>query len=507
MTSACQRLYQIKQIRQLEKLAMEQQGLSEQQLMEEAGRSVCQLLLYYWPDARYFVVLCGKGNNAGDGYTLAHYLLQRGRNVKVLQVESNTELSGVARQAYDRYRQANGTIEQYEAEHLEGADVAVDAMLGIGLKGDVRQPFYQVINELNQCRRPVLAIDGPSGLNADTGNPMGVAVQASVTVSMIGGKVGFYTGHGLSHCGYVHCADLGVEQRIFERVTPSAWLMTDKQTSHYLPPRPRHSHKGDFGHVLVVGGDVGMAGSVRMAGEAGLRSGAGLVTIATHEQHLPAMLAQRPELMSNAVRTGSDLQRLLQWCEVLAIGPGLGQSDWSWQMFEACINNNKPKVIDADGLNLLAQIEQSKLSSYLQGDYILTPHPGEAARLLNTSAQEVQKDRFTAVKELQKCYGGTVVLKGAGSLITDGQILSVVNTGNPGMATAGVGDVLTGIIAAMLGQRLQSMPAAQCGVFCHGLAADLAANNNERGLMALDIVAALPRAVNPQQYTMKGAYE
>lgn len=507
MPSACQRLYQIEQIRQLEKLAMKEQGLSEQQLMEEAGRSVCQFLLYYWPDARYFVVLCGKGNNAGDGYTVAKYLLQRGRNVKVLEVDNNTQLHGAARQAYDHYIKAEGEIVPFEPEHLEGADVAVDAMLGIGLKGQVREPFRQIIHQLNQCRRPVLAIDGPSGLDADTGNPMGLAVQASVTISMIGGKTGFYTGPGLSHCGHVHCVDLGVKEKIYERVAPYAWLMTEQQTRQYLPPRPRHSHKGDFGHIMVVGGDLGMAGAVRMAGEATLRAGGGLVKIATHKQHLHVVSAQRPELMCSACESEKDLNELSQWCDVLAIGPGLGQSDWSWQIFETAMKNNKPKVIDADGLNLLARIEQSKLHDYLQGDYILTPHPGEAARLLNSTPKEIQKDRFAAVKDLQKRYGGTVVLKGAGSLITDGEVLSLVNTGNPGMSTAGVGDVLTGILAGMLGQGLPSMPAAQCGVFCHGHAADIAANEYERGLMALDIADALPRAVNPQQYRMKGAYE
>jgi hydroxyethylthiazole kinase-like uncharacterized protein yjeF len=264
-----------------------------------------------------------------------------------------------------------------------------------------------------------------------------------------------------------------------------------KALRRLLPSRPRDAHKGLFGHVLVIGGDHGMAGAVRMAGEAALRVGAGLVSVATRSEHIGIVSTARPELMCHGMHHPADLQKLLAHATVIVLGPGLGQSSWSQELFNTALTAEQPKIIDADGLNLLAHRPQKR------NDWILTPHVGEAARLLDCTVEEIQKDRVGTAKKLHDKFDGVIVLKGAGSLIATKNSMNICNAGNPGMASGGMGDVLSGIIGGLLAQRLELQQAAELGVCLHATAGDYAAKENgERGLLAMDLMRHLQRLVN-----------
>lgn len=337
----------------------------------------------------------------------------------------------------------------------------------------------------------MLSLDIPSGLQADTGAILGTVIRATLTVTFIAPKLGLFTGAGPDCAGEIRVDDLTVPAAVFAAIEPAALRVTAADLPDWLPgPRPRSAHKGDFGHVLVIGGQPGMSGAPRLAAEAAARVGAGLVSVATHPVHAALLNVGRPELMCRGVLTPADLEPLLARAGVLAIGPGLGQDDWGRDLLVATLGTGQPCVLDADALNLLATAPARRT------DWILTPHPGEAARLLDSTAAAVQADRPTAVRALQARYGGVIVLKGAGTLVCDGRRTWLVATGNPGMASGGMGDVLTGVIAGLLAQGLAPARAAVAGTLLHGLAGDTAVAAGERGLLAGDLFDALRQWVN-----------
>jgi NAD(P)H-hydrate epimerase len=300
-----------------------------------------------------------------------------------------------------------------------------------------------------------------------------------------------YTGDGPDHTGDIVFDDLGVPARIYQRVAPTASRLELEELRRLLPQRRRSAHKGHFGHVLVIGGDVGYGGAARMAGEAALRVGAGLVSLATRAAHAPEITAARPELMCHPVEQPGELQALLERSSVLAVGPGLGRSPWARSLLARVLDSSLPRVLDADALNGLADEPQRG------ANWVLTPHPGEAARLLGCPTPEVQADRYGAVVEIQRRYGGVAVLKGAGTLMCDGSgPTAVCAQGNPGMASGGMGDVLTGIIGGLLAQGLAPYEAACLGVCVHAAAGDRAAQGGERGLIATDLLPVLRSLVN-----------
>jgi NAD(P)H-hydrate epimerase len=339
----------------------------------------------------------------------------------------------------------------------------------------------------------VLALDIPSGLHADTGCILGSAVRAALTVTFIGLKQGLFTADGPDCCGELAFEGLEVPAAVYGWQLLSARRIDWPRFADLLPPRPRGAHKGRFGHVLVIGGDLGMAGASRLAGEAALRAGAGLVSVATRAEHVAALVAGRPELMVHGVSTPEDLRPLLGRATVVAVGPGLGRGAWGRALFGAAVRAGLPLVVDADALNLLAEGPRQL------ADGILTPHPGEAARLLGVTPADVHADRFAAAAALQERFGGVVVLKGAGSIVRGPGIRppAVCSAGNPGMATAGVGDVLTGVIAGLLAQGLGADDAAEMGVCVHSAAGDRAAAAGERGLIASDLLGPLRALLNP----------
>jgi NAD(P)H-hydrate epimerase len=476
-------LYRAAQVRELDRIAIEEHGVPAASLMARAGEAAFATLQRHWPRARSLGVLCGVGNNGGDGFVVARLALAAGFRVRVWQLGETAKIHGDALAARDQLQAAGQAIEMFTDTALDQVDVLVDALLGTGLSGAVDGPWRAAIEAINHAHAKgirVLALDIPSGLHADTGQILGVAVQADSCATFIGMKLGLFTGQGPACCGAIAYSDLAVPEEVFDNLVPAATRLSWPQAP--LAPRSTTAHKGDFGHVLIVGGEHGMSGALRLAGEAALRSGAGLVSAATRAAHAASISAMRPELMSHGVESVSQLLPLLKRASVLAVGPGLGQGEWARTLFSAVLESDLPMVIDADALNLLA-IEPMRKSNW-----ILTPHPGEAARLLGQSVQQIEADRPAAAVALQEKYGGVVVLKGAGTVIVDtaGQI-GVCSEGNPGMASGGMGDVLTGVIAGLLAQHCSLRDAACHGVCLHAHAADIAARDGQRSLLASDL--------------------
>lgn len=481
------KLYRAAQVRELDRCAIEEHGIPGIELMTRAGQALFQSLQTHWPQARSIVVFCGAGNNGGDGYIVARLALEQGYQVCVYAVSDPKKLKSDAYTAWQQYVDAGGSVLSFKAGVKIKAEIIVDALLGTGLDRPVTQLYAAAIDIINASAAKVIAVDIPSGLHADAGNVLGDAVVADVTVTFIALKQGLFTGFAAEHCGDIEFVSLDVPEQIFNQVTAAATRVIYQP----MPPRKRCAHKGHNGHVLIVGGDKGYSGAARLAGEAALRVGAGLVSMATRGEHAGLISLNRPELMCHAVESVVQLLPLLEKANVIVLGPGLGQTDWAKAMCSVIAASGKPVVIDADGLNLLANSPEHGRNR------VLTPHPGEAARLLNCSTADVQQDRFAAAAAIRLIYGGVAVVKGAGTVIASEDGLSVVNTGNPGMASGGMGDVLAGVIGGLLAQGLSLQQAAQQGVYIHGLAADKAAlQDGERGLLASDLMPYLRVLVN-----------
>jgi ADP-dependent NAD(P)H-hydrate dehydratase / NAD(P)H-hydrate epimerase len=483
-------IYSASQVRDLDRRAIGELGIAGYELMTRAGTSTLDALCALWPATRTVAILCGPGNNGGDGYVVARLARARGLGAAVVAHGDPRSLAGDARRAYDDFAAAGGVCEPWSPSVLE-ADVIVDALFGTGLARPIGGEAAARIAAVNASGRPVVAVDIPSGLDADTGAVHGVAVRADLTVTFIGRKVGCYVGEGLDHVGRLLLDDLDVPTAAFDGTVPVARLLGDDTLLKALPRRRRTSHKGSHGHVLVIGGGPGMPGAARLAGEAALRAGAGLVTLAVHPAN-SGIAATRPELMCAAAESAADIKALLGRSTVIAVGPGLGQGAWAAALIEAAIGSGLPMVVDADALNWLAAGPRRC------DHWVLTPHPGEAARLLGTTAAAVQADRLEAARELQARYGGVVVLKGAGTIVYQpGGPAFVCDRGNPGMAAGGMGDVLTGVIAGIVAQCGDLALAARAGVYAHAQAGDLAARAGERGMLASDVLRQVRACVNP----------
>ena len=481
-------LYRNEQIRELDRIAIHEYDIAGFELMSRAGDALFQQLTRLCPAVQSVAVFCGMGNNAGDGYIVANLLLNAGLSVCVYSVANTCQLKGDALTAYQHYAAAHGKIIHYQTKVKLTADVIVDALFGSGLNKAVTGLYANAIATINQSGAFVLAVDIPSGLNADTGNVMGVAVKANATVTFIGLNQGLFTGQAADYCGDIIYESLAIPDAVLTMQVPSAMRVIHQP----LPRRLRYTHKGVYGHVLIIGGELGYLGAARLAAEAALRVGAGLVSVATRSSHAGLMTINRPELMCHGVETGEQLMPLLAKASVISIGTGLGQSDWAIELLiTAVLATQKPLIIDADALNLLA------CNPITNSNWILTPHPAEAARLLHCTTADIQQDRFAAVSALQAKYHGVAILKGSGSLIASNKTIAVSNTGNSGMASGGMGDVLTGVLAGLVAQGLSLEQAAQQGVFLHGLAADKAAlADGERGLLASDLMPYLRRGMN-----------
>jgi len=485
-------LYSTAQVRALDAYAIERLGIPGYTLMKRAGEAALRYLRTRFPVAHRITIVCGAGNNGGDGYVLARFAHAAGLTVTVLAATPPDSLHGDARQACEDLRASGVQVQSYARERLGEGEVIVDALLGTGLHGAAREEIARVIRDINSAGRPVLALDVPSGLDSDTGVPLGETVRADCTVTFVGLKTGLFIGDGPEFTGTVFFDDLEVDPEEAGAPSPRIERILDAAIQQALPRRARSSHKGDFGRVLIVGGGVGMPGAVRLAGEACMRVGAGLVTVAVAPQNVPAISAGRPELICLPLADAEALREPAEKADVIAIGPGLGRTPWARAALEVVLHSGKPLVVDADALNIIAES-----GGPAREDWVLTPHPGEAGRLLGVDTGEIQHNRLAALERLVGRYRGTVVLKGAGTLVgAPGRTPALCERGNPGMATAGMGDVLTGTIAGVFAQCRDTWLAARVGVLVHAMAGDAAARTGERGLLAGDVARELRNCVN-----------
>lgn len=486
-------LYRADQVRRLDRTLIERHAIPGIVLMQRAGAAAFALLRARWPRARRVAVFCGPGNNGGDGYVVARLARQAGLDAVIVRPAVLRAPQGDAGTAFEDARAAGVSVRTLADLDPAEIDVAVDALLGIGLSGEVTGVMREAIAKLLSLSVPVLAVDIPSGLHADSGRVLGIAAPAQATITFIGVKQGLVTGDGPAYCGSLHFDDLGAPAELYALEAAAARRLDAHLPATVLAPRARTAHKGDFGHVLVLGGDFGMPGAVRLSASAAAHSGAGLTSVATRPEHTPVVVGGQPELMCHGVVTPArELPPLLARASVVAVGPGLGRRVWGRGVFAAALEAGKPLVVDADGLNLLAD------DPVARGNWVLTPHPGEAARLLGCTVADVQVDRFAAVQSLAERYDACVVLKGAGSLIAGGDApVGVCTAGNPGMASGGMGDLLTGIVAALIAQGLSLPLAARVGVCVHAAAADRAAAvHGERGLLASDLLPHVRHLLN-----------
>lgn len=516
-------LYTSEQVRLLDSIAISQFGHTGFELMHVAADSAMKAALARWPDTDFVRVFAGSGNNAGDGFLCAMLAFEAGLACEVLLVGDPAKLSEDAKSAYAQAVKAEVPMvpfsEYIAADSPEyGHCIEVDALLGIGLDRKVSGDYARAIEGINASAHPVVAIDIPSGLCANTGMPLPKAVVADLTVTFIAMKQGLLTGQGRDHCGEIEFSDLGLPTQVYQCTDAPKAFVSRIDTSllpKNLAPRKPSSHKGSNGHVVVVGGDTDYGGAIILSAQAAFRGGAGLVSVVSRSCHRPAALARCPELMwlgtedlqqhgaAGENQLDAKLSALLSRATAVVLGPGLGRNKWSHTLFNQVISSCKakrtPLVIDADGLYWLGDRLSGGGTS--TSNWLLTPHPGEAAALLNISIQQVQQNRFAAVQQLSQLVGGSCLLKGSGSLISHGSAphkIQLCSEGNPGMGTGGMGDLLAGLIGALIGQGLSLETALSCGVCVHGEAGDMAASDaGERGLLASDLLPYIRQLVNP----------
>jgi hydroxyethylthiazole kinase-like uncharacterized protein yjeF len=483
-------LYCADAVRAIERAAFAR-GVDALGLMTQAGEAAAVLLRERWPQVRQVGVLCGTGNNGGDGYVAALALHRAGLQVDV--VASGEPRTPEARAAAARWLAAGHDVRAL-ASGVPEADVWIDALFGIGLSRAPEAPVAGLMQAVAAQRRPVLALDVPSGIDADRGSAPGAFLPAAMTLCFVAAKRGLFTALGREAAGEVRVESLGLDVEALAAAAsvgpPSAWAVRASALADALPVRRLDSHKGHHGRVLCLGGDHGMAGALVLCAEAAARGGAGWVEALSRPETVFALNVRRPEVMVGVVPAKDALASRLAAADVVAVGPGLGQGEWRRSLFEAAMASGRPLVLDADALNLLAEAPRAVPSA------VLTPHPGEAARLLGCRTEEVQADRFAALDALVARFGAAVVLKGAGTLVgAPGETPRLIDAGHPGMASAGMGDALTGLVAALRAQGLAAFDAAWVGALAHSAAAD--AVGRGRGLLASDVIGAFGPVLNP----------
>jgi NAD(P)H-hydrate epimerase len=503
-----------KEMQQMDRLTIESYGIPGRILMENAGRGAVKFMLEELPDLqnRKVGVLAGRGNNGGDGFVMARYLSQKKITVTVYLLTKENKIQGDARANFELLAPLKIPIVEVPDHNIfrkykpamHRQDVWIDAILGTGLNADVRGYFKEVIAFVNGLKKPVFAVDIPSGINSDTGQICGAAIQAVATATFAFAKAGHVIFPGAQYAGDVDVVDIGIPDFISEKVGPRQYLLTEESVAASLLPRNPDAHKGRTGHLLVISGSPGKTGAAAMTSMSAMRSGAGLVTLGIPESLNPVLETQVTEVMTYALPETHDgmldasgmeaVARLMSNKNCLAIGPGIGTATETGELLFNIIRQSRvPLVIDADGLNLLAR--QPEILKAVRVPVILTPHPGEMARLCKVPVAQVQADRIACARQFSKLYGATVVLKGARTVIShpDGTVF-VNPTGNAGMASGGMGDVLTGLIAGFVVQGYSSAVSARLGVYIHGAAADsLADQTGPIGYLATDVMERIPR--------------
>ncbi|MDQ2069396.1 NAD(P)H-hydrate dehydratase [Natronospira bacteriovora] len=492
-----QGLYTVEQVRELDRRAISAEGIDGYALMCRAGEAAFRRLRFFWPGGSgRLLVLTGPGNNGGDGYVIARLAREAGLPVTLMSAVDGEALRGDAARARADWLACGGEEGVFEGALPADAGLIVDALLGTGLSRPPEGRIAEFISLANAHPAPVFAVDCPSGLDADKGTIPGDCIRAAHTATFIGQKRGLFTARARAVTGRVHFERLGVADAVYQGMNPAAFLIDRRQVSRNLPDRAPTAHKGLHGHVAIVGGDHGMGGATIMAAEAALRGGAGRVSLLTRPSHVAAALTRLPEVLVRGVRRSGQARAVLAAADVVVIGPGLGQARWGRRLLAEALASGRPLVVDADGLNLLASE-----SPVLPAACVLTPHPGEAGRLLGLSVPDLEQDRFDAMERLLARFDTAVVLKGAGTLVgAPDWPIHVCDAGNGGMAVAGMGDVLAGLIGALMAQGLPAREAATAGVWLHAAAGDLAVREQgPRGLRPTDLFPAILRLSNPPE--------
>lgn len=492
------------EIQRIDRITIEEIGIPGAVLMEQAGKACAEEAERILPTdgPGRVAVVCGKGNNGGDGLVAARYLHHAGHQVDIFLLAHADGLQGDAllnKHILDHLNlplQVKASDESIRALDLSGYNVLVDAIFGTGLSNPVRGVFATAIEVINRSGVPVVAIDLPSGVCADSGQVLGSAVEAKVTVTFGAPKRGHLLHPGAKLIGDLTVVDIGFPPHLFPTGPGSTWLLTDEDMAPYLQLRESDSHKGDFGHLLVVAGSADRPGAAGLCCQAACSSGAGLVTLGAAPEVLERVVIGAVEYMGISIHNFEDLMAASAGKQALAIGPGLGQQPAMSNLIRKAVANlDVPMVIDADGLNsLVGALDELKRAPAAR---ILTPHPGEMARLTGKTTAQIQADRFGAARSLASETNAVVVLKGAGTVVADPDgTLFFIPTGNPGMAAGGAGDVLTGVISALVCQGLSPLEAASVGAYLHGATGDLAAKRlGQRGQTASDLVRLLPEVI------------
>lgn len=483
------RLYSAEQSQQLDQIATQQYAIPSFLLMKRAANFSWKIIQQQCPNLQQIIILCGTGNNGGDGFVLAQYAKLAGVQTSVYLYGSEAKIHGDAKLAYNEWHALHGLtlpLETLESTEADEQTLIVDALFGTGLDRALKPSLTNILQQLAEAPAKSCAIDIPSGLQTDTGNILGYTLPADFTCTFISHKFGCYTQQGPDACGQIFFSDLHLNKEapeIFTEIPSTALSHNLKHWLKYLPKRDNHSHKGSQGTALLIGGNHSMMGAIQLAAGTALRSGCGLCKVITQNEHRQTLTGQQPEIMSY---DDAASQALISQANAIALGPGLGTNQWAQNLFRHTVQKPEqtPLVMDADALNLLAQTNAWQK----QDNFVYTPHPGEAARLLDCSTAEIQQDRVAAIRNLQQKYGGVFVLKGNGTLIHDGENLELCRSGNPGMSIGGMGDVLTGTIVAFLAQGLTPFTAACLSVNLHASAADiLAQQKGQVGLLPSEL--------------------
>jgi hydroxyethylthiazole kinase-like uncharacterized protein yjeF len=503
------------QMQQVDRQTIDDIGIPGVVLMENAGRGVAEEIVrrFSWAGSLRALIMAGKGNNGGDGYVIARHLLNKGWDVQTLILAERDAIKGDAAVNLSALENCGGQVVfAPNAEVLESflatvgeSSVLVDALFGTGLAKPVQGLSLQAVEWLNQQSSPVVAVDIPSGVDASTGQVLGVAVNAALTVTFAFPKVGQLSYPGAGLVGELVTVDIGIPEPVAAQASASCLLVDAVDARRLLPVRSRDGHKGTFGHLLVVAGSTGKCGAAVMAAESGLRGGAGLVTLACPQSVQPTIASRLTEVMTVAtadfngetsLQAFDGLLALTEGKQALAVGPGLGLGEGTGALIRRLLQDSAlPMVVDADGLTALCG-HTHILDRREERQIILTPHPGEMARLTGLSTAEIQADRFTVARNFAVRHRVVLVLKGARTLVAspEGQV-HINSTGHAGLASAGMGDVLTGLIGSLLAQGLTALDAATLGVYLHGLAADrLLATFGDAGMLATDVMYEIPAA-------------
>ena len=504
-------------MRRLDKRAIEECGIPGIVLMENAGRGAASIIETSYPvlNNKKIAIFCGKGNNGGDGFVIARHLFNGGVEVKVYLLTAGDSLQGDAKVNFRILRQMGIDIVELVGANsldlvrneLKDYDLAVDAIFGTGLNSEVRGIYREVIEVLNCTNIPKVAVDIPSGLSADTGKVLGTCIRADRTITFAHPKLGLLIHPGLEYVGELYTIDISIPDYLIEEERIQNYIIDRDELKLIISPRVLNSHKGDFGHLLVVAGSTGKTGAAVLTCQGAMRVGVGLVTLGLPEGLNPIMENKLTEVMTEplledtpgflGIGAFDNVMRLAEKKNALAIGPGISTKDETVKLVQRIIKEiDIPVVIDADGLNALS--ENVEILKESKAPIMLTPHPGEMARLTNTSVSEVQNQRIKVSRGFAQEYNIHLVLKGSRTIIADPNGNIYINpTGNPGMATGGMGDVLTGMLSSFLAQGFNMVNAAKLAVFSHGLAGDaIASERGETGLLATDVIERMPAILN-----------